>query len=133
MVILLHVINSEDINYFLTDPFYKNDVRLFQIYLKGNHMKSITMYKHLIAKSYISISKIIEPEKQIPELISIIGNCTQNQIKKCLVTGIDLKLEKGNEKHVKAKTIKGLKKYVKDTYIMICSSLLNNTSSNLPM
>jgi hypothetical protein len=64
------LINSEDINYFLTDPFYKNDVRLFQIYLKGNHMKSITMYKHLIAKSYISISKIIEPEKQIPELIS---------------------------------------------------------------
>jgi hypothetical protein len=60
-------------------------------------------------------------------------NTLQESTRKCIATGIDLKLEKGNEKHVKAKTIKGLKKYVKDTYIMICSSLLNNTSSNLPM
>jgi hypothetical protein len=60
-------------------------------------------------------------------------NTLQESTRKCIATGIDLKLEKGNEKYVKAKTIKGLKKYVKDTYIMICSSLLNNTSSNLPM
>jgi hypothetical protein len=88
--------------------------------------------QQLLKRGAISTPKEVIKKGAISD-VYIIGNCTQNQIKKCLVTGIDLKLEKGNEKHVKAKTIKGLKKYVKDTYIMICSSLLNNTSSNLPM
>ena len=58
-------------------------------------------------------------------------NTLQNSTRKDIVTPIDLKLEKDNTKYIKTKTIKGLKKYVKETYLMICSSLLNNTSSNL--
>jgi hypothetical protein len=63
-------IESERLTYFLTDPFYKNDLKLFQIYLTQNHIKHIKMYRYQIAKSYIKISKLLELEKQIPEIIS---------------------------------------------------------------
>jgi hypothetical protein len=63
-------IDSEKLTYFLTDPFYKNDLKLFQIYLSQNHKPFIKMYKHQIAKSYIKISKLLEPEKQLTEIIS---------------------------------------------------------------
>ena len=63
-------IDSEKLTYFLSDPFYKNDLKLFQIYLSQNHKPFIKMYKHQIAKSYIKISKLLEPEKQLPEIIS---------------------------------------------------------------
>jgi hypothetical protein len=63
-------IDSEKLTYFLTDPFYKNDLKLFQIYLSQNHKPFIKMYKYQIAKSYIKISKLLEPEKQLPEIIS---------------------------------------------------------------
>jgi mRNA-degrading endonuclease RelE of RelBE toxin-antitoxin system len=63
-------IDSEKLTYFLTDPFYKNDLKLFQIYLTQNHIATIKMYRYQIAKSYTKISKLLELEKQIPELIS---------------------------------------------------------------
>ncbi len=63
-------IDSEKLTYFLTDPFYKNDLKLFQIYLTQNHIATIKMYRYQIAKSYIKISKLLELEKQIPEIIS---------------------------------------------------------------
>ena len=47
-------------------------------------------------------------------------NTLQKSNRKDIVTPIDLKLEKGSTK------------FVKDTYLMISSSLLNNPSSNLP-
>jgi hypothetical protein len=97
-----------------TEMYEVVDTKLKQLLKRG----AISTYKEVIKKGAISD-------------VYIIGNCTQNQIRKDIVTPIDLKLEKDNTKYIKTKTIKGLKKYVKDTYLMICSSLLNNTSSNL--
>jgi hypothetical protein len=57
---------------------------------------------------------------------------TQNQIKKCVVTGIDLKLEKGNAKYIRSSTLKHLKQHEKETYLMLFSTLLNNTKDKLP-
>jgi hypothetical protein len=57
---------------------------------------------------------------------------TQNQITKCVVTGIDLKLEKGSAEYIRTATLKHLKEFEKETYLMLCSTLLNNTKDKLP-
>jgi hypothetical protein len=52
---------------------------------------------------------------------------------KCIVTGIDLSLEKGDAMYIRTKTLRYLKQYKKDTYLMLCSTLLNNTKGKLPI
>jgi hypothetical protein len=59
-------------------------------------------------------------------------NTLHSYSKKCSVTGIDLSLEKGNAKYIRTTTLRYLKKYKKDNYLMLCSTLLNNTKGKLP-
>ena len=73
------------------------DAKLKQL-LKGG---AISTYKEVIKKGAISD-------------VYIIGNCTQNQIRKCIITGIDLKLEKGNAKYIRTATLNYLKEFEKD-------------------
>ena len=63
---------------------------------------------------------------------SIRLNILQNTTRRCIVTGIDLRLEKGNAKYIRITTLMHLKEYKKDTYLMLCSTLLNNTKNKFP-
>lgn len=56
----------------------------------------------------------------------------QNSNKKCIITGIDLNLEKEGAKYIRTRTIRYLKLYDKQMYFMLCSILLNNTKDKLP-
>jgi hypothetical protein len=87
--------------------------------------------KQLLKRGAISTPKEVIKKGAISD-VYIIGNCTQNRRRKCIVTGIDLKLEKGNAKYIRTATLKYLKEFEKGTYLMLCSTLLNNTKDKLP-
>jgi hypothetical protein len=99
-----------------TEMYEVVDAKLKQLLKRG----AISTYKEVIKKGAISD-------------VYIIGNCTQNQIRKCIVTGIDLKLEKGNAKYIRTATLNYLKECEKEMYLMLCSILLNNTKDQLPI
>lgn len=63
--------STEDaVKYFLADPLYKNNAALFQTYLSHNHLPMVKKFKHQAVKCYIAISKILEPQNLLPELIT---------------------------------------------------------------
>ena len=59
-------------------------------------------------------------------------NILNNRIKKCPITGIALSLENDKANYIRTTTIWYLKQYKKDTYLMLCSTLLSNTRVNSP-
>ncbi|WP_052461205.1 hypothetical protein [Psychroserpens mesophilus] len=67
--------------------------------------------------------------KEKPSAISdvyIIGNCTQPNLKRCPITGIDLFREKPGSKYIKTKTIKHLMKHNVEVYRNLCSIHIPN-------
>ena len=60
--------------------------------------------------------------------VYIIGNCTPKQIRKCIVTGVDLNREKADAKYIRTTTLRYLKKYDVNKFFEVCALLLKNSN-----
>jgi len=90
-----------------------------------------------IIKKCVRINQLSEKAKCVIINSSSIGlNMLQSQYiktnKKCVVTGIPLTHEKEGSNYIKTSTINYLHENEKNTFIEVCSLLLNNTKGNRP-
>jgi hypothetical protein len=111
---------------------YRQKENLKKITLKYSDVILDTLKNELIKKCSILNRLSKTKECSIINYSYIELNTLQNSSRKCRITSIDLKLEKGNAKYIRITTIMHLKEYEKDTYLMLCSILLNNTKDQLP-
>ena len=79
--------------------------------------------KQLLKRSAVSTT-LKEEKKGAVSDVYIIGNCTQKIIRKCIITGVDLWLEKVDAKYIRTSTLRHLRKYDKNKFIEVCSLLL---------
>jgi len=76
-----------------------------------------------------AISTTLKKEKSCAVSdVYIIGNSTQNKIRKCIITGVDLRLENADAKYIKTTTLRHLKKYDVNKFIEVCGLLLKKSS-----
>lgn len=90
-----------------------------------------------IFQKCVIINQLSKNTKCVINNTSSIGfNITHNNLieinKKCSITGLSLKHEKGRSKYIRTSTLKYLHKYDIKTFVEVCSSLLSNTNSNRP-
>lgn len=60
---------KDRIDYFLNDPYYKNDTKRIQ-YEVEEIIQGVELYKYKAEKCYLDIVKIIAPKMALPEIIS---------------------------------------------------------------
>jgi hypothetical protein len=56
-------INDEAIDYFLNDPFYNNDVALFEVLAFGNHLEYISIFRNKAIQIYKKLSEDLNLER----------------------------------------------------------------------
>jgi hypothetical protein len=61
---------GDAVQYFLTDPFYKNDCARLKIIVEYNYLPFLKKYKHYAAKMYLQISNALGQEDVLPEVLS---------------------------------------------------------------
>lgn len=111
---------------------YRHKENLKRITKKHSNNTFDNIKKELFKKCSI-LNRVTESKKcSIINYSNIELNTLHFNSKKCMVTGIDLSLEKGNAKYIRTKTIMYLKQYDIKKYLMLCSSLLNNSKDQLP-
>ncbi len=59
--------NPSFVEFFLSDPFYKNDLVTYQIYASDNLLRLYKRHQLLSVQAYRSIHKLIESEDSIPQ------------------------------------------------------------------
>lgn len=64
------IVTKDAINYLLNNPFYKNEVALYKTYTIDNFLPAIKRYRHQAIMSYLAISKLLNPTKQLPDFIT---------------------------------------------------------------
>jgi hypothetical protein len=97
------------------------------------HSKMSILFDEKIKEILKKCAVSTPPKKQKECAISdvyIIGNCTQTEIRKCIVTGIELHREKQGSNYIKTTTLKHLRKHDKYKYEEVCSLLLSNSNTN---
>lgn len=112
---------------------YRHKENLKRITKKHSSNTFDNIKKELVKKCSI-LNRVTESKKcSIINYSNIELNTLRSNSKKCMVTGIDLSLEKGNAKYIRTRTIKYLKQYDIKKYLMLCSTLLNNSKDQLPI
>lgn len=114
--------------------YNKYKVEYFRLLDKtGNNIH--TKLNYIIDKKLGELLKVgavsTTPKKQKEGAISdvyIIGNRTRTQVRKCAVTGVDLRLENIDAKYIRTTTISYLRMYDKNKFIEVCGSLLKNAN-----
>jgi hypothetical protein len=100
--------------------------------ITANHSDNTfnTIKKELVKKC--SILNLLSKTKEcsIINYSNIELNILHTYSKKCPITGIDLKLEKGNVRYIRTATIRNLKNNNEPKYFEICSLFLNNSKPN---
>jgi len=93
------------------------------------HSKVLSVIENKL-KELLKPCAISTPQKELKSCaisdVYIIGNCTQNKNKKCSITGIDLKHEKGDPKYIRTATILYLRKHNVEMYQNLCSVYIPN-------
>lgn len=64
------VYNSDYVNYFLNDPFYKNDLVTLRIYASGNLLRMLRRQELLAVQAYRGIADHLQTTDSLPEVIS---------------------------------------------------------------
>lgn len=83
--------------------------------------------KELLKKGAVSTTQKKEKQCAISD-VYIIGNCTQNKIRKCVITGVDLRLENEDAIYIRTTTLRYLKSHDLNKFFEVCSLLLKNTN-----
>ena len=130
------------INLYSNSVYWLQTLQPNERYRHKENLKRITK-KHsdntfdIIKKEIIKKCSILNRLQETKEC-SIINNSyielktLQNSNRKCIITGIDLNLEKEGAMYIRTTTIMYLKQNDKQMYFMLCSILLNNTKDKLP-
>ncbi len=134
--------NSRLINQYSNSVYWLDILKPNERYRHKGNLKRIT--KNHSNSTFDTIKKELIKKCSILNRLSKTKKCSiinhsnielkilHSYNKKCIVTGIDLSLEKGGAKYIRTTTIRYLKKHKKDIYLMLCSTLLNKTKGKLP-
>jgi hypothetical protein len=62
--------NPEYVDFFLNDPFYKNDLITYRIYASGNLLRLLKRQELLAVKAYRAIHKSLQSQDALPEKVA---------------------------------------------------------------